>query len=468
MSPSPLQHIVLEIATLQEKKLQPSVLNETVEVFDNFTTVEIYPLKRLLTLYNYLSDLSIDHPLNPDIDKLFDFSLDGTINGKLNTQLKVIEKILNLPDDMPYTVDNCELIVINAYGFKTIHCQGRFYGFKNTMTLISRQCRYYLFKGMYFDVDLKNAHPTMLLSYAKDNNIEAKVLEEYVSNREKFLCNVMDNDKITREQAKIAVLRCINLTAEKSLPPTLQLLHRDILPIRDHIWQNNIIHLTKLGEYTMSREGFANKSLEKQKVSLQAIYCATEESKSLRVLYEVCLQKGLLNRDATLNRKVRTISFIPFFDGAYIKFDKLTEDGVRQILEDVNELIAPYCFELKTINPEWKYLNEEDLKNYEIIQDFLGGLPEKQYLYLLKLLDIPEFNLKEDVLNSILSKSNDSHVEVISEEQFFELNENNFDQFAEFIHKSSKRYKYLIRRKLLSHIKSGTFLDLQMQLRPKQ
>jgi len=102
----------------------------------------------------------------------------------------------------------------------------------------------------------------------------------------------------------------------------------------------------------MSREGWKGKSLEKQKISLQAQYCATEESLSLSVLYEVCLHKGLLERNVSIDPRSRSISFIPFFDGAYISFQDLKgPDSINQIIEDTNKLIYPYSFEQKEIEP---------------------------------------------------------------------------------------------------------------------
>lgn len=220
-----------------------------------------------------------------------------TVNNRVNSQLSVLNRILNVPDSIPLTVNGDTLVLINAYGYKSEHSKGRIYGHLNTMTRISRQCRYYLFKDSYFDIDLSNAHPTMLWAYAQRNNIETNTLNFYVSNREEFLEQIVVTDKITRSEAKTAVLRCLNLVSNISLPNALKPLHKEIVQIRNHLYKTNIEkNITDLGFYTMSRDSFKGKTLGKQKVSLQSQFCASEESRCLEILYEVCLHKGNLSQ----------------------------------------------------------------------------------------------------------------------------------------------------------------------------
>lgn len=471
---SNFDHFIEHIVDKSKKQLEQTVLDETINVHNRFTTLERYPVNKLLVLYDYLEDLSIENPLVQGRDLLFAKNTESTINGRIHTQMKVIEKLLNLPDDIPQRVVDNQLHIINAYGYKTHHHKGRIYGYKNTMTLISRQCRYYLFKGLYFDIDLKNAHPTILLTYAKENGIEAKTLERYVTNREGFLQSVVDRDNLTRNDAKTSVLRCLNLVSDISLTSSLKELHRDILPIRNHLYKSNILDsVTPLGEYTMSRDSFVGKSLEKQKISLQSQYCATEESRSLNVLYEVCLRKGLLNREATFRRNSRNISFIPFFDGAYVYFEGLKGDfEITQILEDTNELIAPYTFELKEIKPEWDFIDEERLKNYEIIKIFLSSLSEKEYINMLQILNIPTFSLDQEKLKEIDLYASLKTQAKASEDSKTQKNPDKwFDgcdlYLQNYIRECVKQHKYKIRQELLSRIDNETFEDLKNELKIK-
>ncbi len=461
-------HIISNIIELEEKVAKQTKLHETKNVHKRFTTLERYPIVKLLILYSYLSDLALDYPFRPESDELFASHNNSTINGRIHTQLKVLERILNLPDEVPSSIVGRELVLINSYGYRSEHCKGRIYGHRNTMTLISRQCRYYLFKGLYFDLDLKNAHPTILMSYAINNNLTVEVLKRYVDNREDFLQDVMHNDNLTRSEAKIAVLRCLNLVSDKSLPNHLKALHKDILIIREHLYKENMCDkLTTLGEYTISRKSFQGKDIERQKISLQAQYCATEESKSLYVLYEVCIQKGLLNKETTLNRKARNISFIPFFDGAYVSFEDLKDElEVNQILEDTNELIYPYSFELKEIEPEWTYINGDTLQKYEKIHHFLGELTDRQYNKLLEILEIPAFSLDVEALDKLENSAKDDPMIAVGAKNKNAWKEMFTDSkyLTELIDETVRLHKYSIRKSLLKHLDEGTFIQIQIEL----
>lgn len=451
---STLDHVISQIISKEHETLKQTVLNQVIELHNSFTTLEYYNIRKLLVLYAYLSDLAIDNPLTAS-DELLKASEKSTISGSVHTQLRLLERILNLPDNVPINVDGYKLVVVNAYGYRSYHCEGRIYGHINTMTLLSRQCRYYLFNDIYFDLDLVNAHPTILFSYAKENNIEAKILERYVFDREGFLQEVVSKDKITRSEAKIAILRCLNLVSDVSLPATLKPLHSNILPIRNHLYQTNISQkVTNLGDYTMSRESFKGKSLERQKISLQAQYCASEESRCLEVLYEVCLHKGNLDRNVALNKTMRNISFIPFFDGAYIYFNNLSKKSeVQQILDDTNELISPNSFELKDMKPEWSYIIEGDLKIYEIIESHIGSLSDSDFSKLLSYINIEPFSLDNNELKKIISSISTSDEKKKLEEGFNE-------DLNSLIRESAKIHKYKVRRKLLSIIKKGGLNEL--------
>lgn len=463
--------IIKNLIESKEKNKDIIFLQQETNIYEGFETLEQYPIQKLLTLYYYLTDLSIDFPFRENEDKLFADKNENTINGRIHTQIKVLERILNLPDEIPKDIIGDELVIINEYGYKTQHCKGRLYGYRNTMTLVSRQCRYYLFHDKYFDLDLKNAHPTILLSYARNHDITTETLESYCSDRESFLQNVMSKDKITRSEAKTAVLRCLNLVSDKSLPNSLKPLHKDILPIRNHLYVNNIEKTrTILGEYTQSREGYFDKSLEKRKISLQAQYCASEESASLKILYEVCIRKGLLDRKVSLNGK-RCLSFIPFFDGAYIKFNELeSEDEVNQILTDVNDIIFPYSFELKKISPEWVYIEEEDLEHYETIIDFLGELSEQQYFKLLSVLNVDPVILEKNKLNEIKSyiesyriprnKATEEHIKL-----YYNWDNGGNHYLQEYIKELTKQHLYSLRRALLKRIKEKRLNDLRKELK---
>jgi len=60
------------------------------------------------------------------------------------------------------------------------------------MTLLTRQIRYYLFKDFYTDVDLVNAHLTILLDFAMYNNIDCPSLFLLVNNRNDIFNTIIE------------------------------------------------------------------------------------------------------------------------------------------------------------------------------------------------------------------------------------------------------------------------------------
>lgn len=60
------------------------------------------------------------------------------------------------------------------------------------------------------DIDLKNAHPTLLAAYCHQNNIPCKVLDTYVNDLENLLSKYMKSENLTGDEAKRNLLAILN------------------------------------------------------------------------------------------------------------------------------------------------------------------------------------------------------------------------------------------------------------------
>jgi len=76
---------------------------------------------------------------------------------------------------------------------------------------IRREIRQTLAKNNYVDIDMENAHPTILLQICQQNNINCSYLKEYVKNREEYLKESMKFYSTDRETVKKLFLRLIYL-----------------------------------------------------------------------------------------------------------------------------------------------------------------------------------------------------------------------------------------------------------------
>lgn len=460
-------HIVDNLVETGTIKETTSIL-ESRKVYAGWETLERYPLNKLLALQNYLSDLLTGFRLSLESESVVSEILVTDIK-KIKSQLDTINFLLNLPDEIPYSVNEEELIVINIYGFRTVQCKGRIYGHINKMTTLSRQCRFYLFSDLYFDLDLKNSHPSFLADYALQHCIKAEVLQRYVKHRETFLLEIMKEKGIDRDEAKESVLICLNLSSSHSLYGTEVKLHQEIVKIREHLFMTHMgKNPTEMGKYTASRKTFERKngirrSIKEKQVSLQSQYCQTQESIMLKILREVCLHKADLDEKVQLNRVNDTLSFIPFFDGAYVRLgDWKSEKHIAEIIADTNMLIHPHIFELKPIEPNWSFLEKDTLVMYEKARIFLGNLSHSDYNKWLKYFNIPAISLKTSEISGILENEHNSSVtDLVKNGECTEINE--------LIRKAAEKHSYTLRKSVIDLLISNQFEDIlqKLEIKPK-
>ncbi|RZJ98661.1 MAG: hypothetical protein EOO46_24830 [Flavobacterium sp.] len=70
-----------------------------------------------------------------------------------------------------------------------------------------RNVRNALIKGHYYDFDLSNAHPCIVVQICEKHNIPCNNVKEYVTNRENVLTSIKTHYNVTRDQAKELMLR---------------------------------------------------------------------------------------------------------------------------------------------------------------------------------------------------------------------------------------------------------------------
>lgn len=80
---------------------------------------------------------------------------------------------------------------------------------------ISLQCMPRLIRNtisaqFYQDIDMVNAHPTIILGLCRKHKIQCKKLQKYVTDRDNQLKKVMDSNNITRDEAKQVFLSILN------------------------------------------------------------------------------------------------------------------------------------------------------------------------------------------------------------------------------------------------------------------
>ncbi len=87
---------------------------------------------------------------------------------------------------------------------------GRLYGMeKGSMERIEKTLRHSLCAGIYWDIDMVNAQPTILSQMARARNVSAKWLRYYVENREMLLSELSKRMGMSRGEVKEWVIKCL-------------------------------------------------------------------------------------------------------------------------------------------------------------------------------------------------------------------------------------------------------------------
>ena len=104
--------------------------------------------------------------------------------------------------------NNYQIDVEYTYGKN--HTKGRMYALNYGIQKINREIRGCLLDNLYYDLDMINCHPTLLLNICNELNIERTHLINYVKNRDKILSEFSERDKIPKSQCKMLFLKALN------------------------------------------------------------------------------------------------------------------------------------------------------------------------------------------------------------------------------------------------------------------
>ena len=248
---------------------------------------------------------------------------------------------------------------------------GRAYPEKSIgLTSISRKVRNTMINGLYYDFDLKNAQPSILLNLCKSNEIECDQLERYCREREDILVSVQTEYGVDRDTAKDLFLRicflgsfqgwCLDNNIRNKRPlPFITLFQHELNTIAERIRQENP-RLRKSSEDKNkgSRpENFTNhnetQSNEKKNLgSFFALYNQEYESRIVeKVLFYLINNTPLLKHpNRKINEKVGTYEY----DG--IKLLKENVDnfgGSEAVVNLINSITREITgFPLEWVNKE--------------------------------------------------------------------------------------------------------------------
>lgn len=109
---------------------------------------------------------------------------------------------------------------------------GRLYSVeKGSLERLEKTLRHSLCAGIYWDIDITNAQPTILCQLAKSRGLKLDFLSYYVSNRNEIIKILMNQYNMTRDDVKEWIIKCVfgcNIPELKNLQSELKLLAKEL------------------------------------------------------------------------------------------------------------------------------------------------------------------------------------------------------------------------------------------------
>ncbi len=193
-----------------------------------------------------------------------------------------------------------------SYRFGKLENNGRLYVEGGGIQNFQGKVRNYLCGEYYYDFDIKNAHPSIMLHICKKNNIKCNSLNEYVTDR----ANVLSNNELTKKDILVALNRDKNKRK------------------RENDWYNTFIKELEIIKPKLIEV------IQNEKIEVKT----SNEKNPISSL----INKWILRFEGDIIQKVikyfGTHASIPMFDGLMVSKDFCKPVTVNYHLENVNEL----------------------------------------------------------------------------------------------------------------------------------
>lgn len=251
---------------------------------------------------------------------------------------------------------------------------------------IRNEIRHTLADNKYYDIDVKNCHPSVLNQYAKFYNLNLTYLENYVNNREELIEEVIHfygEDKVSRKEVKdLFIGICYTSAIEtwenehnldrngKALPFFLTSFKKDIGTLKEYIWK-------QYKDFRSIADGKKN-----PKGSFMSYITQEFECKLLEHMFNYLVEKKCLNsnRNGQFDGSLCFDGIMVPKDNVKIPIDKVL-DGLNAYIYDKTGL--DIIFTEKTMNEG--YTDEDIQASIDAIAnqefDVFGKSFPHSYLY---------------------------------------------------------------------------------------
>ena len=156
---------------------------------ERYSTTEEIPIKKLWILWFYLM-----------------FSKENS------SWKKSLFNLLNYREKENYFFEDGHLCLKSHYGSRCFFHEGRLISKHKSIQTMPQSIRHFLFEDLYYDIDLKNSGPSIVLGIAKivKRDVELPFLERYVYYRDDVLKEISNLTRFEKAEIKKAIIIIMN------------------------------------------------------------------------------------------------------------------------------------------------------------------------------------------------------------------------------------------------------------------
>lgn len=241
----------------------------------------------------------------------------------------------NLQGEYTKVINYCKLQKENQYKLEIKYYQkginkdmGRCISVGPCMQRLYNGFRGILMNGITYDLDMKNAHPTILYNLCRQFDIRATALYRYINEREEIFDNMNKTDGIDRGECKTIFLKALNKSDLTISYNKRKIKNKFFLEFDAEIKTIQTEIIKKFESELISKyEDCIDKDKDYNKIgSLVNIILCDHENKYL--------QKAL---DFIKNQTIYKISVL-MFDGFMIEIPKDADFNIKDILTELNKI----------------------------------------------------------------------------------------------------------------------------------
>ena len=203
----------------------------TLKDLENLTYTEYISQNNAYKIVQNWDNIFKDLPVNRQL------KIQGSIDVGQDPLFQ-LKKIIKTKQSMIHT----------KYNFsKTLQTYGRLFAQNPSLASLPREMRNSLAHGQYYDVDMKNCHPSILSQYCQKNSIRCDILDNYVKDRDTIISKVCNENKVDKDVAKISILSILNGGEGGKLKGSfIESFKIEIKAIHSHVCRLNIDEYKKV------------------------------------------------------------------------------------------------------------------------------------------------------------------------------------------------------------------------------